>query len=70
MRKRPLTKQSRLRYKSNGKLRGTISLPKDITREDAFAAAKKDTNVAAHLADKQIVKEIFVPGKIVNFVVK
>ena len=54
----------------NGKLRGTISLPKDITREDAFAAAKKDTNVAAHLADKQIVKEIFVPGKIVNFVVK
>ena len=54
----------------NGKLRGTISLPKDISREDAFVAAKKDTNVAAHLADKQIVKEIFVPGKIVNFVVK
>ncbi len=54
----------------NGKLRGTAELPKDVTKEDAIAAAKNDPRVAAHLAGKTVVKEIFVPGKIVNIVVK
>ena len=51
----------------NGKLRGKITLPVGITKEDAIAAAKD------YLGSKlsgSIVKEIYVPGRIVNLVVK
>ncbi len=51
----------------NGKLRGKITLPVSITKEDAIAAAKD------YLGSKlsgSIVKEIYVPGRIVNLVVK
>ena len=51
----------------NGKLRGTITLARDIDKDGAIAAAKE------MLADKlagTIVKEIYVPGRIVNIVVK
>lgn len=51
----------------NGKVRGTVKLPADVTKEDALALAKEA------IADKisgNIVKEIYVPGKIINIVVK
>ncbi len=54
----------------NGKTRGTLSVPADITKEDFFALAKADESIAKHLDGKSIVKEIFVPGKICNFVIK
>ena len=54
----------------NGKLRGTIEIPKDASREVALEAAKQDENVAKYLAMGNLVKEIYVPGKILNFVVK
>lgn len=54
----------------NGKLRGDFQLAKDATKEDAIAAAKDIKKVAGYLAEGKIVKEIFVPGKIVGFVVK
>ena len=54
----------------NGKLRGTISLPADADKETALSLAKADANVAKHLAAGRLVKEIYVPGKILNFVVK
>ena len=50
----------------NGKLRGKITIPKDASKDDAIAAAKKA------LGDRltgTIRKEIYVPGRIVNFVV-
>jgi len=54
----------------NGKVRGTIEIsvedPQDIAREKA----KADDNISRFLEGKQIVKEIFVPGKIYNIVVK
>jgi len=53
-----------------GKLKSTIKIPVDITKEDAFAAAKADEKVAAAIEGKQIVKEIYIPGKIVNIVAK
>lgn len=53
----------------NGKLRATLNVEPDITSEDAIAMAKAEENVAKHLVGA-IVKEIYVPGKIVNFVVK
>ena len=54
----------------NGKLRGVVAMPAEVSREDAVALAKADERVAAGLAGKTIVKEIVVPGKIVNLVVR
>ncbi len=52
----------------NGRVRTTIRLPKDVAKEDAIAAGKEA--VADKLAGMTIVKEIYVPGRIVNLVVK
>jgi leucyl-tRNA synthetase len=54
----------------NGKVRGTIAIPTGCDKEVAFEAAKADERVASFLDGKNIVKEIYVPNKIVNFVVK
>lgn len=54
----------------NGKLKGTIVIPKDSAKDDAIAAAKAFDRVASAIEGKTIVKEIFVPNKIVNIVVK
>jgi len=54
----------------NGKLRGTISIDKNIDKDAAIETAKKDEKVAEALLGKTIVKEIYVPGKIVNIVAK
>ena len=54
----------------NGRLRGTVTLPRDVSREDALAAALADDRISAAIAGKEIVKKIVVPGKIINIVVK
>ncbi len=54
----------------NGKLRATIEISKNISKEEAIETAKKEQKVADSIKDMTIVKEIFVPGKIVNIVVK
>lgn len=54
----------------NGKLRGELSISKNASKEETLAAAKQLQNVKAFLEGKSIVKEICVPGKIVNIVVK
>lgn len=54
----------------NGKLRDTLTVPADVTEADALAAAKQSAKVQPHLTDKSVVKEIYVPGKLVNLVVK
>ena len=53
-----------------GKLKGTILIAKDAPKEEAIAAAKADPKIAPSLEGKTVVKEIYVPGKIVNLVVK
>lgn len=53
----------------NGKLRGTIDLPAGTKSDTAETAAKAVPNVADSLGDKDIRKVIFVPEKLVNFVV-
>ncbi|RLA64095.1 MAG: leucine--tRNA ligase [Epsilonproteobacteria bacterium] len=53
-----------------GKTRATLSVPADISKEDFLARAKEDPKVAKQLNGAQIVKEIYVPGKICNFIVK
>ena len=54
----------------NGKLKNTIMLPLNCPKDDAIAAAKADERIAAALEGKTIVKEIAVPNRIVNIVVR
>ena len=54
----------------NGKVRGTIVIPNGCAKEEALDLAKKDERVASFLEGKTLVKEIYVPNKIVNFVAK
>ena len=53
-----------------GKVRARRTGAADISKEDALAAAKAEPKVAGEIAGKDIVKEIYVPGKLVNLVVK
>jgi leucyl-tRNA synthetase len=52
-----------------GKLRGTVEVPPDSAAADVLAAAEADPNVARALAHRRVVKRIYVPNRIVNFVV-
>ncbi len=54
----------------NGKLRDRLEVPVDAERDDVLAQARAAENAARFLEGKQVVKEIFVPGKLVNFVVR
>ena len=54
----------------NGKVRTRLDVAADISAEDAIAAAKGDARVAAEIAGKNLVKELYVKGKLVNLVVK
>ena len=54
----------------NGKVRGTITIPVDADKDLVLETAKKDEKIASFMEGKALVKEIYVPGKILNFVVK
>ena len=54
----------------NGKIKARISVAADISAPDAIAAAKADGAVAAAIDGKNIIKELYVPKKLVNIVVK
>ena len=54
----------------NGKTRATIEVAADISKDDFLAQAKSDERIAKYLEGKNLIKEIYVPGKISNFVVK
>ena len=54
----------------NGKLKGKINVAKDTDKDAVLALAKTDEKVAEAISGKTVVKEIVVPNKIVNIVVK
>ena len=54
----------------NGKIKARINIPADITAPDAIAMAKSVEAVANEISGKNIVKELYVPKKLVNLVVK
>ena len=54
----------------NGKVRGKLTVAPDISKDDLLALAKADERVAPMLEGKQIVKEIVVPKRLVNLVIK
>ncbi len=52
----------------NGKMRGTLNVPRDVTQDAAFAAAKSDAAISKFLVGEPK-KVIFVPGRLINIVV-
>jgi len=60
----------RIGVQVNGKVRGEIEVSKATTQEEAIQMARLNENVLKYLAQGKVVKEIYVPGKIVGFVVK
>ena len=54
----------------NGKVRGKVTVPATSSEEEIKATAKSDPNVAKFLDGKEIIKEIYIPLKMLNFVVK
>lgn len=53
----------------NGKVRGRLDLPKDLDKETVVSQAKDLDNVKKYLEGKKILKEIFLPKKLLNIVV-
>jgi len=54
----------------NGKLRDKLTAPADISEDEAKKLAAEQPKVQTFISDKNIVKVIYVPGKLVNIVVK
>ncbi len=54
----------------NGKLRAKIRIPAEADSAAMQAAAEADETVQKQISDKQVVKVIAVPGRMVNFVVR
>ena len=62
--------QTEIGVQINGKLRGTVVIPTGADKEEVFAMAKADSRIASLVEGKTFVKEIYVPNRVVNFVVK
>ncbi len=67
-----LTKSSEIEIplQINGKLRAKITVPAECSKDDLLELALADPRMQELTADKQIVKQIVVPGRLVNLVVK
>lgn len=67
-----LTKSSQIEIplQINGKLRAKITVPAECSKDELLELALADSRMQELTADKQIVKQIVVPGRLVNLVVK
>jgi leucyl-tRNA synthetase len=54
----------------NGKVRDRVPAPSDASQDDLLALARGLANVQTHVDGREVVKEIVVPGKLVNLVVR
>ena len=54
----------------NGKIRGKVTVSKDITQEELLKIVETEENIKNFIGDKQVIKTIYVPGKILNMVIK
>ncbi len=62
--------QVNLAVQVNGKLRGQITVESNIEEKAAIAQAQAEAGVARHLAGKAIKRTIYIPGKMISFVVE
>ena len=54
----------------NGKVKSIVAVPMDCPKEQALEIAMADAKVIAAIGDKKVFKQIVVPNKIINLVVK
>ena len=54
----------------NGRVRDQLAMPADVTEEDAVAAAMASERVQRHTSQGEVIKKIYVPGRLVNLVVR
>ncbi len=54
----------------SGKVRGEVEISKSASPQEAIAAARANPDVAKHLEGKATLKEVYVPGRIINIVVR
>ena len=54
----------------NGKTRNTLEVPANISKDEFLNLAKADEKIAKYLLGQTILKEVYIPGKICNFVIK
>ena len=65
-----LTEQTlQIAVQVNGKMRSRIEIPADADEQQVLELARRDGNVSRHLEGKPLRRAIYVPGRIVNFVV-
>ncbi len=67
---RLIENETEIAVQINGKLRSTVTIDTDASEEEAFAVALDDEKIASLTAGKEFVKKIYVPNRLVNFVVK
>ena len=54
----------------NGKLRANIEIESNAEKESVLDQARKNEKIVTYLSEGKLIKEIYVPGRLVNFVVK
>ena len=54
----------------NGKVRGKMEVKSGLQKDDVLLLAKSNKNVESYLIDKVIIKEIYIPDRLINFVIK
>ena len=54
----------------NGKVRARIAVAADVPKDSALSQARANSRIQEELSGKKVVREIFVPRKLINFVVK
>ena len=54
----------------NGKVRAVITAPVNATKDEVLAIIKSDSRILSAIEGKTVIKEIVIPGKIINIVVK
>lgn len=64
------TERITLAVQINGKVRDQIEIEADADEDEVIAAAKLSQKISDHLAGKEILKQIVVPGRLVNLVVR
>lgn len=54
----------------NGKTRGTTEVPEGLTEDEIIQKAKEESFVVKYTEGKEVIKNVFIPGRLINFVVK
>ncbi len=63
-------KKSKIAIQINGKTKEIIEIDDKLTKEEVLKSARETNKIKKNLIDKEVEREIYVPGKIVNLVIK